>query len=248
MRRLVIPELLDTDSGTPDQIQASLRDLRNINRWFGGISTTRVMIERVVQQTGKRDLSLLDVAAGPADTPLGAAAELGQRDISVAITLLDRSPSHMNGAEPKVVGDALALPFRDASFDLVSCVLFAHHLEPDDLTRFVREALRVCRVAVLINDLRRSRVHLGLVYAGLPLFRSAMTRHDSIASVKRAYTPDEMQRILARAGANRCDMFNSYLYRMGAIAWKSSRDEAAHAFYAAGHAGIESIGQNGADQ
>ena len=56
-----------------------------------------------------------------------------------------------------MAGDALALPFRDASFDLVSCNLFAHHLSPQELVRFVDEALRVCRVAVLINDLVRHR-------------------------------------------------------------------------------------------
>ena len=52
-----------------------------------------------------------------------------------------------------VAGDALALPFRDASFDLLSSTLFAHHLSPQELVQFVDEALRVCRVAVLINDL-----------------------------------------------------------------------------------------------
>ena len=29
----------------------------------------------------------------------------------------------------------------------------------------------------------RSRLHLALVYAGLPLWRSRLTRHDSVASV-----------------------------------------------------------------
>ena len=29
-----------------------------------------------------------------------------------------------------VAGDALSLPFRDESFDLLSCNLFAHHLSP----------------------------------------------------------------------------------------------------------------------
>ena len=32
--------------------------------------------------------------------------------------------------------------------------------------QFVDEALRVCRVAVLINDLVRHPLHLSLVYAG----------------------------------------------------------------------------------
>ena len=54
-----------------------------------------------------------------------------------------------------VVGDALAIPFPDASFDFVSSCLFMHHLSPDDAVRSINEALRVCRYGVLINDLDR---------------------------------------------------------------------------------------------
>ena len=57
----------------------------------------------------------------------------------------------------------------------------------------MNEGLRVCRVAVLINDLVRDGLHLSLVYAGLPLYRSRLTRHDAPASVRQAYTPAEMQ-------------------------------------------------------
>ena len=98
-----------------------------------------------------------------------------------------------------VAGDALALPFRGASFDLLSSTLFAHHLSPQELVQFVNEALRVCRVAVLINDLVRHPLHMSLVYAGMPLYRSRLTRHDAPASVRQAYTVEEMQSL---AGAN----------------------------------------------
>ena len=52
---------------------------------------------------------------------------------------------------------------------------------------FAAEALRVCRVALLINDLRRSALSLALTRCAGPLFRSRLTRHDSVASVRRAY-------------------------------------------------------------
>ena len=79
--------------------------------------------------------------------------------------------------------------------------LVAHHFEPEVVERVACEALRVARVAVLINDVIRSRVHLALTYAGLPLFRSRLTWHDAPASVRRAYTLEEMRSIVSR---NRC--------------------------------------------
>lgn len=222
MRRIVTPELLDTDSGTPEEIYASLADLCRINRRFGGIRTTRKLVERVAQYTARRDFSLLDVAAGSGDVAQGVRDQLGPRGINVNYTLLDSALSHVNGYRPTVIADALTLPFHDDTFDLVSCSLFLHHLEPEQIAHFLSEALRVCRIAVLINDLRRSALHLTLIYAGLPTFRSRLTRHDSIASVRRSYTPDELRSMLTATKAAVVELHRSYLFRMGVIAWKST--------------------------
>jgi methyltransferase family protein len=220
MKRVVTAELLDTDSGTPAEVAASLGDLRRFNRWFGGISPTEEMIRRVVRESTASPLSLLEVAAGSGYVPETVRERLQSHGLELQVTLLDRAPSHMNGGNRAVAGDALALPFRDASFDLVSCTLFAHHLSPDELVNFVNEGLRVCRTAVLINDLVRRSLHLSLVYAGLPLYRSRITRHDAPASVRQAYTPDEMQALLKRTRAARTEVHRHYLFRMGVIAWK----------------------------
>jgi len=136
--------------------------------------------------------------------------------------LMDRMPAHLprNGT-PAVAGNALALPFFDRSFDLVTCSLLIHHLEPDEIVRFVNEALRVAKIAVLLNDLRRDAVHLALMYAGYPLF-SRLAFHDGVASVRRAYTPGEMRAILRDTNAASVEITNHYLYRMGIILRKRS--------------------------
>jgi ubiquinone/menaquinone biosynthesis C-methylase UbiE len=222
MRRVVIPELLDTDSGTSAEVRGSLRDLRFFNSYFGGISSTTRLIEQVALKTGTRSLSLLEVAAGTGYVAARTRSRLRRHGIEVNTTLLDRSRAHLNGSELSVVADAQALPFADASFDLACSNLFVHHLEPEELIQFVREALRVCRRAVLINDLIRHPLHLFLVYAGLPLYRSRLTRHDAPASVRRAYTVEEMRTMLARAGAARLDFSRHYMFRMGVIIWKKN--------------------------
>ncbi len=219
MRRVAIPELLDSDGGTAEEIEQSLADLRRVNRWFGGIHTTRKLLREVIRQTGRRQLSLLEVAAGSGDIPLSLARSVEASRVSLQVTLLDRSRAHMDHQLRAVAADARTLPFSDGSFDLVCCALFAHHLEPGELLDFAHEGLRVCRIALLINDLRRSLVHLGLVYAGMPLFRSRLTRHDSVASVRRAYTPAELRAILSQTGA-RIEFHSSYLFRMGILLWR----------------------------
>jgi len=223
MKRVAQTELLDTDSGTPAEIAASLSDLKRINRWFGGVATTRRMLDRIAHGS-QRPFSLLEVAAGNGWVPQAAAATMQKPGRPIEITLLDRVPRHLNdgtgSSSRSVAADALALPFADGSFDFVSSCLFVHHLAPEQLVAFVNEALRVCRQAVLINDLVRSRLHLALTYAGCPLFRSRLTWHDAPASVRQAYTAEEMHAWLQHTRSVRTEIRRHYLFRMSVIAWK----------------------------
>ena len=221
MQRKVIAELLDDDLGTATEIADALVDLRHINAWFGGTRTTITLLRQVARASDVQQLSVLEVGAGTGDVPLAAQKALGREGVTLDVTLLDRLASHLpaNGAA-SVAGDALRLPFSDDAFDVVSCSLFAHHFEPDTLRLFASEALRVCRRAVLINDLIRSRIHLALVYLGLPLFRSRITWHDAPASVRQAYTVDEMRDLLSSLPVQRIEIRRHYLYRMGVLLWK----------------------------
>jgi ubiquinone/menaquinone biosynthesis C-methylase UbiE len=224
MKRQVIPELLDSDFGTPAEIARSLSDLHRINRWFGGVATTQAVIQCVAEKLGQRSLSLLEVAAGAGYVPHETSSRLRKHGIDLQVTLLDRAISHLRGGDVNgthaVAADALALPFADASFTMVSCNLFAHHLEPGQVVQFVNEALRVSRGAVLINDLIRHPLHLSLAYISLPLYRSRITHHDAPASVRRAYTLREMREMLQQTRAVTTEVRSYFFFRMGAIAWK----------------------------
>ncbi len=233
MKRVVIPELLDTDSGSSQEIAQALLDLRGINKNFGGIATLQQMVEHISRRLAITSFTLLEVAAGSGYVPQTVRQRLEVSGIQLQITLLDRAASHLpsrisENSIPRnnfaqitaVVADAMALPFPDDSFDLVDSSLFAHHLSPEELVEFVTEGLRVCRIAVLINDLVRHPVHLGLVYAGLPLFHSRITRHDAPASVRRAYIPDEVTDLLQHTTAARVEIQRHYLFRMGVMVWK----------------------------
>jgi ubiquinone/menaquinone biosynthesis C-methylase UbiE len=221
VKRVVIPELLDTDAGTREEVEASLADLRMVNRWFGGARVMCDLVGRTASRTGARELSMLDVAAATGDIAAALRRYMSQRGVQVSVTLLDRATSHFESGPTRVAGDALALPFADSSFDLVGCSLFAHHLEPEEVVRFVGEGLRVARRAVLINDLRRHAVHLALTYAGRLLYRSRLTSHDGPVSIRRAYTTEEMREMLRRTATAKVEITHHYLYRMGVIAWRA---------------------------
>jgi SAM-dependent methyltransferase len=222
MQRHVTAEFLDRDEGTPAEIADSLRDLRSINRWLGGTATTHRLLARAMRAREMRSATLLEAGSGDGYLIGAVASRLHREGRSLRVVLLDRAVTHLLDAPfPGVVGDALALPFAGASFDFVTCNLLAHHFEPPELARFVRGALAVSRVAIIINDLRRHWLHLWLSRAGGLLYRSRVTRHDSVASVRRAYTVSEWRDMLR--GFN-LEITTHFLFRIGVIVWKPSHD------------------------
>jgi ubiquinone/menaquinone biosynthesis C-methylase UbiE len=221
MKRVVVEELLDSDAGTPAEVAGSLKDLRMFNSVFGGVHTMASLLRRVAQKRGLKQISWVDVAGSEGYVATRTQRSLACSGISSQPLILDRAPTHLGNTHPAVCGDALALPFRDNSFDAVGCSLFMHHLAPDEIVRFVLEGLRVARHAFLVHDLQRHPMHLALSYLGMPLYRSRITRHDAVASINRAYTVEEVRRILSGvASAENIEIRKFFLFRMGVIVWK----------------------------
>ena len=236
MKRVDAPEILDSGNCSLRETQSVLKVLGRVNRWFGGVATTQKMVERAAFATGAKQFSMLEVAAGLGELPELVRLNLARRGISLHTTLLDRAQTHLPAASANgtnhisqshgVVADALALPFADEAFDLVSCNLFAHHLDAEPLANFAREGLRVSRCALLINDLVRHPLHLSLAYAGYPIMRNRVAWLDGLTSVRRAYVPCEIRSILESAVAadtnSTIEISRNFLFRMGVIVWKTA--------------------------
>ncbi len=220
-------EWLDTDNGSPAEVRSALRSLRFVNRWFGGNRVHRVLLAAAARSISPppTELRVLEAAAGHAAALASAALHLQQRGITVHATLLDRQASHLPPEWPRglpppelLSGDALAIPLPDRSVDVVSCCLFLHHLSPEEVSAFLREALRVARVAVVINDLERTRVHYALARLFSLVDPSRLSRHDGPISVRQAYSAKELHGMLAATGA-RVALRRRFLYRFAAMLW-----------------------------
>lgn len=186
------------------ELEANLADIEFANRAFGGIAP----VLREVRRCGAR--TLLDVCCGSADVPLAIVRDARRRGARIALTLLDRSTQMLTVArsraasEPDVTfaaGDATALPFGDAAFDVVTCNLALHHFEPDAAGRLLREVRRVARLMPLVCDLRRTPLALAAAFAWSRAFsRNRLTRNDAPLSVRRAYTLREARTLALGAG------------------------------------------------
>lgn len=214
-------ELLDEHDAPWDEMIRSLRDLRNINRYAGGIRTYRRMLRRAARGRPIQSLRILDLGSGTSDLPssvrvnqVPAALDLNYRHLRYGAT---RWPAEVQ----RVAGDAFALPFADESFDVVTSSHFAHHFGPDENVAILRESLRVSRTAVAITDTRRHRAPLLFIQLlGAIGIIGEITKFDGPASVRRGYTVDEVRDFAARCGAREWVVQRALPFRWVLILWK----------------------------
>jgi SAM-dependent methyltransferase len=204
VKRAVARELMDDPIESLAELEANLADIEFANRIFGGVAP----VMREVRRCGGG--TLLDVCCGSADVPLAIVRDARRRGAQIAVTLLDRSVQMLTVARARArgvpdvsfsAGDATALPFADAAFDVVTCNLALHHFEPESARALLRELRRVARVMPVVCDLRRSRTAYAAALAWSHIFsRNRLTRHDAPLSVRRSYTPREARMLAIAAG------------------------------------------------
>jgi SAM-dependent methyltransferase len=205
-------ELMDQPAQDRAELARSLDDLRGVNRWLGG---TRVILHHLADLVARhpRDAyRILDVATGSGDIPREIARWARGEDVPVQIVATDNHATTLafarehTAAEPDVrveEADALRLPYADGSFDFVLLSTALHHFDDErDCIRVLREMHRVSRIALVVNDLARSRTALlgARLLAATFWRRHPVTRHDGPLSVRRSFTPDELRALSARAG------------------------------------------------
>lgn len=214
-RRSEEPELLD--EGVPArEVRASLADLRFVNRWLGN---TPAFIEAVRPfLAAAPHPRLLDVGCGSADVPAAVVRALGRPMVAVG---LDAKLLHLQQVPSEVLpvqGDVRQPPFRDGSFDVVTASLFLHHFTDRELPALLHSLFALARRALVVTDLRRAWVPylFGRAFFSL-LFRSRVSVADGLVSIRRAFTPRELEEAFALARVP-VRIQQSFPYRLLAVA------------------------------
>lgn len=202
-------EILDYE--TPEQavVDEIYRYLRGVNRYLGGVRATIARFDAFSRswRAGER-IEVLEVACGAADVPMALIAWGRSRGFDLRVTATDISPGALDYARRVAppderlrfaCSDVERPPFRDGTFDYVSCGLFFHHLTDDQIVSALRSFDRLATRGIVANDLRRSR--RALVWTWLLTWPfHPILHHDGPLSVRRALTAAEMQGLAERAG------------------------------------------------
>jgi len=191
------PELLDGDGVSSSEAEASLADIEWVHRRLGGRTLVRRRLVPLLKTMPARQgaLSVLDLGCGSGHVGRDLLAAAGESGVRLRILGLDRKASHMRLVDrgTAVTADALRLPFRDRSVDVVLSTLFLHHFAPAEIAALLAESRRVAAAAVVALDLSRHRLALAAISVVGPLaFRSRLSVVDGKTSVRQAYTAREI--------------------------------------------------------
>jgi 2-polyprenyl-3-methyl-5-hydroxy-6-metoxy-1,4-benzoquinol methylase len=223
--RTVIPEIMDMPGIDPTEHRQALEGLQRINR---ASHTSERMLPPIIELAKRHNLnhlSLLDIACGGGDVPIGVALLARQSGINIELTFLDRSPTALQQASETakkagitsniVQAEALTNLPRN-SFDVVTNSLFLHHLpNAPSVVDWLRTMGELSRKLVVVSDLRRSRTGYAIAWVGCRvLSRSRIVHHDGPVSVRAAWTMKELSGFAARAGLQDVRIESCWPWRM----------------------------------
>ncbi len=208
--RVVVPELMDDAHLPRSAHEQALYGITRLNFWSRSYAGLWAALRDEARRVAPRPLRVLDVATGSGDIPIhlahcarraGVKLSLGACDISAtALETAQRRATKNNVALELFQCDATKEPLP-SGYDAVITSLFLHHLsEPSALGLLQSMATAASRL-VLVNDLQRSPLNLGLVtLASRLLSRSPIVHFDGPASVRAAFTIPEAKALAAKAG------------------------------------------------
>lgn len=217
-------EWMDQPDCSPEALEASLKDLCWVNRYLGGASVIKRLLQKIIHQKGLRKFSILDIATGSGDIPIEMVKWGRSNGFEITIKALDKNSEIIKIAQsiskdcPEIsfeVSDFFKNTYPGQSFDFCISSLFLHHLSSDLIKPFLKEIFRLCRHAVVVNDLVRGWIPYTLFkligpVAGL----HPMTRHDGAVSILRALTISELESIVKDCHFNFYQIQSHFPYRL----------------------------------
>jgi len=200
------PELMDRPQPVTPELVSDLRNLRNLNRYFGSYRLIEYFLRRWIQPRSR--LRILDLGTGSGDIPRFIVDHARNAAADVTVHAVDQQPStleiarSLSHAYPEIAffeGDVLS--FSDGGYDLVLCSLALHHFEEGAAVEVLKRCHTLSNRYVLVSDLRRGLLAtVGVHLLTTLIFREPMTRTDARLSAERAFSFAEFKALAERAG------------------------------------------------
>lgn len=197
------PELMDDPSIDFSTLEMVLKDINLVNKVLNGNRITINAIRDLVRTNPKESYTIIDMGCGDGNMLRQVALYFRKNKINgqfIGIDLNENSLKmgrKLSSQYPEIAflkQNILELEPSELSCDILLCTLTLHHFKDQQIPIFLNKFAQLSHIAVIINDLQRSRP----AYYLFKLFRSTflntkVARHDGLVSIKSGFSRLELE-------------------------------------------------------
>lgn len=224
-RRADMPELMDAPGVTLSELSVAHKELRVINRFLGGYS---LLLDGIREVCNDREVSsLIDVGCGSGDNLRVIADHFRKERKKLRLRGVDLNPDAIE------IGKSLSVRYPEIRYstgnvwepfgtaDIITCSLFCHHFNDEQIVSLVNRLVSSAHVAVVINDLHRHWFAYHSISFLTKIFSSSrLVRNDAPLSVARSFSRDDWEKILRACDLQKYSLRWRWAWRWQLIIYK----------------------------
>lgn len=202
--RSTTPELMDNPEVDESELRLALKDIALVNKYLGGNSVTIGAIEKLLRSNPEKSVwSITDFGCGDGEVLRQIATHFKNHSQSIRFIGVDINPKSIERAKLKS-SVFTNLTFRTENIldvqedknncDIILCTLTMHHFSDGEILLFLRKFIKLASVAIIINDLHRSKIAYRLfqLFSGI-FMKSYIAKYDGRVSIARAFKRENLE-------------------------------------------------------
>lgn len=217
-------EIMDDFDLKGDELERTLKDLENINKWLGGNKVTMQGVKKLldVHPEGKT-VHIADVGCGNGSILREIAAWGRKKNYKLKLTGIDANTHAIAIAErlseyhPEInylSHNIFDSSFKNEKYDIILCTLTLHHFKDGEIKEITKSFYRQSRIGVVINDLHRSKQAYYLFRAFCKVFiRNKIARDDGLTSILRGFKKKDIKKFSSMLPSKKQEIKWKWAYR-----------------------------------
>ncbi|WP_299684535.1 methyltransferase domain-containing protein [uncultured Dokdonia sp.] len=199
-------ELMDDPEIAPLDLKEALFDISKTNRMLGGNTITLKALKHLFKENpSKKQWTIVDVGCGDGEILRLIADYFTSQSIEINLVGIDVSTHSIAMAKEMsqpyknirfIEKDILTIDRESFTCDVIICTLTLHHFKDSEILIFMKQFVILAQVAVVINDLQRSKIAYKLFILFSRIFiKSHVAKNDGLVSIASGFKKHELKKV-----------------------------------------------------